>query len=518
MAGRSKDVVDIQSIINRFRQGHSIKRISRDTGVHRQTVRRYFGLAKFRGWLEGELPTLAVLDAAAQPIPDTAVLQISKAEAHSAEIKELVTKGVQAQAIYKILQDHHAFEGSYSSVQRFVKRIKAVTPTAVLRLEVEPGAQAQVDFGDGPKLVDEKTGEITKTWVFVMVLSYSRHVYVELVKNQSVATWLGCHVRAFKFFEAVPRELVIDNLKAAIVKACFHDPQVQRSYGELCLHYGILLSPCRVATPRHKGKVERGVGYVKGNAMAGREFKTLEAWNAYLLHWCLDVAGTRDHGTTHEKPLVRFVKEKKAMLTLPDLPYELVVYKKANVHPDCHVNFEQSYYSAPHRLIGQQVLVCAYERRVQIEYNYERLATHERATFKGDKKDISSHFPPEKMAYLMATPTYLREQAQGVGPATQEVVEALLLARPLNNIKTVQSIMKFSKTYGAPRLEAACRRILHYQEKANYYSIKNILVRNLDAQPIAQDLFARGPVPSRAAFARPSIDLAAHFERKPTWN
>jgi hypothetical protein len=351
-----------------------------------------------------------------------------------------------------------------------------------------------------------------------MVLSYSRHVYVELVENQSVATWLACHVRAFRFFDAVPRELVIDNLKAAIVKACFHDPEVQRSYGELCLHYGVLLSPCRVATPRHKGKVERGVGYVKGNAMAGREFKTLEAWNAYLLHWCLDVAGTRDHGTTHEKPLVRFVKEKKAMLTLPELPYELVVYKEAKVHPDCHVNFEESYYSVPHRLIGQKVLVCAYERRVQIEYNYERLATHERATFKGDRKDIQAHFPAEKVAWLMSTPTYLREQAESVGPATQEVVEALLKARPLNNIKTAQSILKFAKTYGATRLEAACRRTLHYQEKANYHSIKNILVRRLDTQPTEQDLFARGPVPTRAAFARPSIDLAAHFERKPTWN
>jgi transposase len=518
MAGRSKDVVDIQNIINRFRQGHGIKRISRDTGVHRKTVRRYFGLAKHHGWLEGELPSLAVLDAAAGPVPDTAVQQVSKAEEHREEIKAWVAKGVEAQAIHTLLKDLHAFEGSYSSVQRFVKRLRAITPTAVLRLEVEPGAQAQVDFGDGPRLVNEKTGEITKTWFFVMVLSYSRHIYVELVEDQTVATWLGCHVRAFQFFGAVPRELVIDNLKAAIVRANIHGSVVQRSYAALCLYYNVLLSPCRVATPRHKGKVERGVGYVKGNALAGREFKTLAAWNEYLLHWCLDVAGTRDHGTTHEKPLVRFVAEKKAMLELPDQPYELVVYKEALVHPDCHVNFEKSSYSAPHRLIGQKVWVCAYERRVQIEYNYERLGTHERARRPGEKKDIQDHFPPEKLAWLMATPTYLREQAQAVGPATQEVVEALLAERPLNNIRTVQSIMRFSKTYGAPRLEAACRRILHYQERANYYSIKNILVRKLDSQPVEQDLFARGPVPSRAAFARPSIDLAAHFERKPTWN
>ncbi|MGH7441469.1 MAG: IS21 family transposase [bacterium] len=511
-------MLDIQNIINRMRQGHGIKRISRDTGVHRATLRRYLKLAKHKGWLEGELPSAATLEAAARVVPDAMAVQISKAEEHGAVIKGLVEKGVQAQAIHGILKDHYAFGGSYSCVQRFVKRVKAVTPTAVVRMESPAGAQAQVDFGDGPRLVDEQTGEVTKTWVFVMVLSYSRHIYVELVRDQAVATWLGCHTRAFAFFGAVPRELVIDNLKAAIVRACFHDPEVQRSYGEFCLYHSTLITPCRVATPRHKGKVERGVGYVKGNALAGREFKTLGAWNEYLRHWSLEVAGTRIHGTTYEKPLERFPADKAAMLPLPATPYEMVVYKEAKVHSDCHVSFEKSFYSAPHRLIRQWVWVCAYERRVQIEYAHERVATHERARRKGEWKTIKAHYPPEKLAGLMAVPTWLREQAREVGASTVAVVEELLSSEPVNKLRTAQSVLKFSKTYGAQRLEAACRRILDYGEKANYYSIKNILVRKLDSQTREQELFARGPVPVGAAYARPSSDLAAHFERKTSWN
>ena len=517
MAGRRLGVMDIQNIINRMRQGHGIKRISRDTGVHRATLRRYLGMAKKNGWLEGELPLRETLEKAVKKTPEAMAVQVSKAEEHSAAIGALLGKGIQAKAIFGILKDHHAFEGSYSSVQRFVKRVKKVAPVAVVRMEAEPGAQVQVDFGDGPKLVDPKTGEVTKTWVFVMVLSYSRHIYTELVRDQAVETWLGCHSRAFAFFGGVPRELVIDNLKAAIVRACFHDPTVQRSYGEFCLHHGTLLTACRVATPRHKGKVERGVGYVKGNALAGREFRSVAEWNEYLLRWCLEVAGARIHGTTQEQPLVRFKAEKEAMLPLPARPYETVVYKEAKVHSDCHVVFERSFYSVPHRLIRQKVWVCAYEKRVQIEYGHERVATHERARRKGEWKTLSAHYPPEKLAGLLAVPAFARERAQEVGPSTAEVIEGLLAERPLNKLRTAQAVLKFAKTYGASRLEAACRRLLDYGEKAGYYSVKNILVRKLDFEPREQDLFTRGPVPSRAAFARPSTQLAAHFERTGPW-
>jgi transposase len=148
MAGRRKDLDDIRDIIKRLRLGHPLKRIVRETGVSRKTLRRYQRLSRREGWLGGELPDLAVLEAGLRKVPASVQRQISKAEAHREVITALVAKGVEAKAIHGILRDSQSFIGSYASVQRFVKKLKSRTPTAVLRVEVAPGAQAQIDFGD----------------------------------------------------------------------------------------------------------------------------------------------------------------------------------------------------------------------------------------------------------------------------------------------------------------------------------------------------------------------------------
>src|SRR6266545_689209 len=126
----------------------------------------------------------------------------------------------------------------------------------------------------------------------------------ELVFDQSVATWLRLHRVAFEFFGGVPRRVVLDNLRAAIVHAALYDPEVQRSYRECAEHYGFLIAPCRPRTPEHKGKVEQGgVHYVKRNALAGRAFRDLHDGNRHLLRWCVETAGHRVHGTTKRIPL-----------------------------------------------------------------------------------------------------------------------------------------------------------------------------------------------------------------------
>jgi len=121
-------------------------------------------------------------------------------------------------------------------------------------------------------MIDPKTGKLRKTWAFVMTLSWSRHQYVEFVFDQTIETWLRCHRNAFEFFGGVPKKVVPDNLKAAIIKACWDEPQAQYSYRECAQHYGFRIAPCRPKTPGHKGKVEQGgVHYVKRNFLGGRE-------------------------------------------------------------------------------------------------------------------------------------------------------------------------------------------------------------------------------------------------------
>jgi transposase len=517
MAGERTTLDTIRDIILRLRDGQAVKQIKRETKLHRNTVRRYRDLARREGWLTGPVPELAAIEAAlAKEGP--AQLEQGKAEPYRAVVQALVEKRVEAMAIHRILTEGHGFTGSYSSVQRFVKRLRAVTPTAVLRMETAPGAEAQVDFGDGPRLVDAETGESKKTWVFVMVLSHSRHIYAELVHDQKVTTWLGCHRRAFEFFGGVPGKVVLDNLKAAIVQACWNDQQVQRAYRECGLYYDFLITPCRPATPQHKGKVESGVHYVTRNAMAGRTFKDLAAWNVELQRWCLEVAGKREHGTTKERPLdVFLLLEKPALKPLPEIPYEVLTFHVAKVHPDCHVIFDKAYYSAPHRLISQQVEIRATAGRVELYFEHQRIATHERAKKKGVRQTIAAHYPPEKLAGLLATPTRMKEQASQVGPSTLAVVERLLNNRPEDRMRSAMGILGQVKKFGADRLEAACKRALAY-EAVGYSSIKSILNRKLDFEPLPQELFVQGPVPKLAAFARSTSDLSAHFERKTSWN
>ena len=159
-------------------------------------------------------------------------------EMHKEKVKEWHQQGIQGTTIYYHLKREHGFTGSYNIIQRFLKELRNSVGEITTILRFKPGESAQVDFGAGPKLKDEDTGEVRKTWIFVMVLSWSRHMYAEIVYRQDVETWLGCHRRAFEWFNGVPGKIIIDNCKCAITKACYHDPVVQRSYGDFAQGYG----------------------------------------------------------------------------------------------------------------------------------------------------------------------------------------------------------------------------------------------------------------------------------------
>jgi len=160
---------------------------------------------------------------------------------------------------------------------------------------------------------DPELGRVA-TWVFVMTLAWSPHTYAELVVDQTVATWLACHRRAFEFFGGVPARVVIDNAKCAITRGATTDPEVQRTYGELAEGYGFRIDPCPPRDPRKKGRVEAGVKFTKRRFVPLREFRSLADANRQLLDWLLGEAGNRLHGTTHERPLTRFEQTERYLL------------------------------------------------------------------------------------------------------------------------------------------------------------------------------------------------------------
>ena len=499
--------LDARELLRRVQAGETDRAVARELGVARKTVARYREFARQEGFLEGPLPEPAELDRRLRPMVAHTALprQPFKAAAFREQIDGLLAQGVETQAMFQRLRSGWKYPGSYSGLRRYVLHIQGAAPSGFVRIEVDPGAEAQVDFGYAGRLVDPKTGELRKAWAFVMTLSHSRHQYATLVFDQAVETWLRCHREAFEHFGGVAKKIVLDNLKAGIIRVVMHDPVAQRSYRELAEHYGFLISPCRPRTPRHKGKVESGVHYVKRNFLAGRSFRDLTEANAQLLVWVETVAGARCHGTTKEAPLVRFARaERAALAPLPPSPYDLGVWKKVKLHPDCHVVVGGAYYSAPHRLIGRQLWVRSNHRDVVIFHDYERIASHAWGP-PGTRRTQEIHYPPHKAAFLMATPRYCQHRAESIGPFTKDLVERLLGERPMDRLRTAQAVLRLSGKYGPQRLEAACRRALCYGDTA-YGTLKRILEKGLEAGPLPDIMFPAEEKQS-FAFARPGSEI-----------
>ena len=347
-----------------------------------------------------------------------------------------------------------------------------------------------------------------KAWLFLMTLSHSRHCYGELVFEQKIPAWIGCHRRAFEFFGGVPAKIVIDNLKAAIVKAAVYDPVISRTYYECAEHYGFVVSPCRPGTPEHKGKVERGVPYVRQAFMKGRPIRDINDGNAQLRDWIVNKAGLRKHGTTHQQPRIVFeTVEQKALQPLPAKPFAMTQWKEAKLHTDCHVVAEGCYYSAPYLLRGKQLMVRMTDNMVYLYHQHKLVASHTRGRRKGERQTNLAHYPPEKSAYLEKTSGWCRRQAGNIGPDLLQLVETIMQQdHPMDTLRKIQGILHLADKYPKTRLNLAARRALHYQV-LSYRSFKNILQSGLDQQPLDQGAPPALPSARSYTFARPITDF-----------
>ena len=498
--------MDIRTILTHIQAGSSNRQIERDLNVDRRTVKRYRDWAEEQDILAGDLPEIEYLqELLEKTMADRQPPQnVSTVEPYREIVEKLVKQKVEAKAIYHRLEER-GFDGSYSAVYRYVRKLKGEDPKATVRVERPPGEEAQVDFGYAGMMIDPGTGKKRRTWAFVMTLSWSRHQYVEFVFDQKIETWLRCHRNAFTFFEGIPQRVVIDNLKAAIVKALRDDPEVQRSYQECALHYGFLISPCRVRTPEHKGKVEQGgVHYVKRNFLGGREPTTNAQANKDVLDWCGTTAGLRIHGTTKEQPLKRYEEVEKVRLQLlPETPYDMAIWKQLKLGRDCYVEFNKSYYSAPHRLVGQRVWVCGGIQQVRIfDQKYHLIASHERADKPGTRRTHHDHLPPEKLPGLLLNREGCQAEAVEIGPSAALVVQTLLDDPVLDRLPTTGRLVRLRLSYGDKRLEAACARALAFGDPT-YKTVKGILRTGSEGQPLAEII----PSPPATTFVRSPEEL-----------
>ena len=416
MANRRFEMFEYRQVIHRMRQGQSDRAIAKTKLMGRLKCSFVRSVAKENGWMgSAPLPDdeqlATFFDLPQRPNPT----QVSLTQPHEKRIAKWIDQGVQATTIYRALVEQFGFTGSYSSVRRKVQKISAKAPKASCVLDFAPGEAAQVDFGKGPTITDIFTGRTFKTWIFVMTLCFSRHMYAKIVTNQKVTTWLACHRHAFEFFNGVTAKVIIDNAKCAIIRACFRDPEVQRSYGEFAEGYGFLISPCPPRDPKKKGRVESGVKYVKNNFVPLRKFRTLVHANKQLTHWVMQTAGNRKHGTTFQKPLTMFAQTEKHFLkALPDVPVQIATWTQVKVHGNCHVQFEKAFYSAPFRLVRQKLWLKATDTTVRLYNKLKLVAVHPRLTRPGQRSTVDEHMPPEALAYKMQDPQWCLKQAEQV--------------------------------------------------------------------------------------------------------
>jgi transposase len=475
---------EYRQVLVRMRQGDSDRQIAKGRLMGRNKAAELRRRASAHGWLDLQRPlpddeVLAKVLLAKDPQPGPT----SQVEPFREQIVAWKQAGITGTTIHRTLEREHGFAGSYSAIRRFLQGLELETPTATVRLEFAPGEAAQVDFGAGPRIVDTATGELRKTWVFVMTLCFSRHQYAEVIWDQSVATWLSAHRRAFEWFNAVPARLIIDNAKCAITRACRRDPEVQRAYGEYAEGYGFKIDACPPGEPQLKGRVEAGVKYIKSAFLPLRQFRDLSDANAQLRGWILAEAGNRVHGTTREKPLSQFeAVEKGLMRPLPDVPPELATWAKVKVHRDAHIQFEKAYYSVPFRLMGQRLWLKATPATVRLYRDHELVATHPRQQRPGARSTVDDHMPPNALAYAMRDPQWCLKQAAAVGPQCTALIEHLFADRVLDNLRAAQGVIRLQDKYGSARLEAACNRALSF-DNPRYRSVKTILEKGLDQQP-----------------------------------
>lgn len=504
---------EIIEIIHRLRKGQSERRIASELGNHRATVHQYHKLARERGYLQAgaALPSgEELLAQLGEPKPPPRAP--SSVEPYSALIAGWVEKHVEMRSMHRQLCRSHGFAGSYSSVRRFVLANHPKEPPEVfVRVETRPAEEAQVDFGTVGRLKDPLTGQERIAYTFVMTLSYSRHQYVEFVFDQKVATFVGCHVRAFAYFGGVVERATIDNLKAAILEHALEEPVLSVPYKRLAQHYGFVISPCRPRTPRHKGKVESGIHYVKRNLCPGVGGLCLNQANAEARRWVEEHAGRRVHGTTMRRPIEEFERmERPALAPLPEHPFELCAAREAKVHHDGYLIVEKAYYSAPPECVGKRLEVLVFERVVQLYEGVRLIFTHPRATQPGERITHPGHLPQEKAIYLQRTPEYCLARAQQIGPSCLKLAQRLLEDRPKDKRRALRSLVAMSERVCAHRIEAACQMALEVEDPT-FVRVRNIINDGLDMATAAEQTSTSSSAPAQQSavyrFSRSASDF-----------
>jgi transposase len=463
-------MAEIDRILTLHTTEHSNREIARLLGVNRETVGKYVARAKAQN--RPNAPSGNGVSGSGGNGPDAgqnrpnappgcnspASGPQSECEPLRAAILAKIEQGFQAKRIHQDLVEEFGESGpSYYSVRRFVARLMRKTPLPFRRMETGPGEEAQVDFGTGAA-VRTADGKVHRPWVFRIVLSCSRKAYSEAVWRQSTESFLTCLENAFRYFGGVPKRLVIDNLKAAVSRADWYDPEIHPKLQSFAQYYGTVILPAKPYTPRHKGKVESGVKYVKQNALKGRVFASLAEENEFLLNWETQVADRRIHGTTKQQVEKLFIEaERRALLPLPAERFPFFHEAHRAVHQDGHLEVDKAFYSAPPEYVGHRLWVRWDARLVRVfNDRWEQVAIHAKIE-PGRFRTAAEHIPKEKVSDVERGTDALLWQVSLIGPHTRQWAEATTQARGVEAVRVLVGLKHLAGKHPSAELEEACR-------------------------------------------------------------
>jgi transposase len=373
-------------------------------------------------------------------------------------VEEALARGRNAMGIWQDLVDKHRFTDRYSSVKRFVRKLRRCTsPEARVVITTAPGEEAQVDYGEGPMVRYPGTGKYKRTRLFVLTLGYSRKCVRLLAWKSSARVWAELHERAFRRLGGTPRVVVLDNLKEGVVVPDVYDPTLNPLYRDVLAHYGVVGLPCRVGDPDRKGKVEAGVGHAQKTPLKGQRFESLEEAQAYLDGWEERWADTRIHGTTKRQVAVMFAEEKPALRELPLSPFRYYKFDKRTVNLDGCVEVDGAYYGAPPGWIGQQVQAQWDGLHVRIVHpkTWDLLREHlrtQRGHHRTKEADKPSRTPQSTQALL--------RRAQLVGPHIGTVCEQIHRTDGETGVRRILGVLALARKHGPVVVDDAAQAAL----------------------------------------------------------
>jgi transposase len=361
----------------------------------------------------------------------------------------------------------------------------------VLRQEHRAGEKTFVDYaGQTVPVTDPKTGEVRQAQVFVAVLGASNYTYAEATWTQNLWDWTHSHVRAFEFFQGTSRLVVPDNLKSGVKTPCWYEPELNRTYGDLAIHYGVGILPARPYRPRDKSKAEVGVQVVQRWVLAAlrkRQFFSLAELNEAILELVIKLNERPFRKMAGSRAELYHLIDAPALQSLPAARFEYAEWKRARVNLDYHVDVDQHYYSTPYQLVGKEVDVRSTSNTVEIFYQGKRVASHLRSRLAHRATTDAGHRPKSHQAYLEWTPTRIIEWAGKVGPFTARLVEGILASKPHPEMgyRSALGVIRLERRYGAERLEAASTRAVR-MKLYRFQSVKSMLKSGQDREPLPE--------------------------------